>query len=347
MSYPSVSEILNGGKQHRYAKATVARVQRAAKKLGYEVHPFAKSLKTGKTNIIGVTTLGDDVLGDFNIPYAGKIYAGISDFFTRHNYRLIFDNLPHLATGAERTLSLAQSRLVDGLLFLLFSIDIKRFKDQDAHLLEKMGLPYVVIHSLGEKLGSNSVGLDCTHGGFLATAHLIKHGYRTIGCVVSHNKLHCYNLYQGYAQALRHYGRTVEEKFTYPVPGGDTIREGYGLAEKMLASGQELPRALVVVDECYAHGIIKKFREAGVRVPQDMAIIGFGDVNHEAVEMNDLNTLAQPAHAKGRAAGELLFNLLQGKPPQPLRHIIFKPELLINKSCGCQANNTSSGKGSV
>jgi DNA-binding LacI/PurR family transcriptional regulator len=337
VSFPSVSEILNGGKQHRYAKQTVERVHKAAQELGYEVNHFARSLKKGRTNLIGVTTMGHEVLGEFNNPYAGNIYGGINNFFVRHNYRLIFNNFNNF-TSPEQSLNIVKSRMLDGLIYLLFSFDIDKFVKTELPILRNINTPFVVIHSLDMDLGLNCVGLDCKAGGFSATEHLIRHGYRTIGCVGTPATLHCHNLYQGYTQALQQYGLPLEEKFVYSLEDirgvNSGLGRGYAWAETMLAAQQELPRALFVVDEEYAYGIIKKFGEAGVRIPHQVAIIAFSDINTEAVQLTELTTLAQPASEKGFQAGRRLLELIR-QPGSPPATIVLQPALHIRKTCGC------------
>jgi DNA-binding LacI/PurR family transcriptional regulator len=259
------------------------------------------------------------------------VYQGISDFFVQYDYKLIFHNF-HDLTRSRQPLDLVKSKLVDGLIFVRFSIDIQQFKKEEFPILQKINKPFVVIHSLKEDLGMTSVGLDCVYGGFMATEHLIQHGYPTIGCVTQPG-LHCDDLLRGYRQALEQYHLPLREEFIYAL-AGQTSDEASELAERLLQDKSKLPRALFVVDEYWAYPMIKKFWAAGVRIPQDLAIISFGDVNTEAVALTDMTIVRQPAVEKGYKAGEILRQLLLHPQSAP-GSVILKPSLLVNKSCGC------------
>jgi DNA-binding LacI/PurR family transcriptional regulator len=142
-------------------------------------------------------------------------------------------------------------------------------------------------------------------------------------------------LVKGFKQGLARYDRTLQPEFIYAAEHlGE--KSGYQVAEEMLKGGNPLPRALFVVDDILAYGVIKGFTDAGRRVPQDVAIIGFGDIDSHGTFLTDLTTVRQPARQKGYQAAELLHTLIEHPDERKKPHaIILEPTLTIRRSCGC------------
>jgi LacI family transcriptional regulator len=249
ISQQTVSKVLNK-RNFTVSATTKKKILTTARKLNYRPNVFAQVLKTGRTNMIGIATMGSS-LGRFDMPYAARVYQGISDYYAKHNYKLIFRNLDELV-NKDRGLSLAENRAVDGLIFLLFSHEVGPFKKKQAPVLNKLGIPYVVIHSLGQDFGFNSVGLDTVRGGGLAAEHLLEHGYHTaggIGCVKTPvTNIHCTAMLKGFRQGLARHKVKINPKHVFEIPRVET-RLGYQLAKGMVSRKAALPRALFVIDD--------------------------------------------------------------------------------------------------
>jgi LacI family transcriptional regulator len=291
ISRQAVSAILNN-RQCFVSDSTRQKVLKLVEELNYQPNYFAKSLKGGKTNIISVTAITPTTM--FNQYYPGLVYKGIGDFFKEKNYKLLFQDVSDLKKK-EHCLELAGSNLVDGVIFLLFTRDIEVFQDIMIGLLQKLEIPFVVIHSFRSGFDCPNVGVDCIHGGRIAADHLLEHGYDTIGFVKDARLLpYSEDLYTGYTQALQSRGRSVNEDHLYSVsswlaPGG------YELADKMLAEKRKLPRSFIVFNDTIAHGMIARFTEAGLRVPEDIALMAFGDLINRDYIPHQLSCVTQPA----------------------------------------------------
>jgi len=336
ISQQTVSKVLNK-RNFTVSTATKRKILATARKLNYRPNLFAQVLKTGRTNMIGVATMGSS-LGRFDMPYAGRVYQGIGDFFAKHNYKLIFRNL-HELMGQDMGLNLAENRAVDGLIFLLFSHEVAPFKKKQAPVLDKLGIPFVLVHSLGEDFGFNSVGLDCVRGGELAAAHLLDHGYHSaggIGCVKTPTtNIHCTHLLTGFKRGLAAHGVRMKPKHVFDIPRVET-RLGYQLAKDILSRKADLPRALFVIDDEIVFGLQKGLAEAGIRVPQDLALIGFGDRFSQDYFLSTITSVEQPALEKGYQAAELLYDQLSNNGDNKKhRTVINTPKLIIGNSCGC------------
>jgi LacI family transcriptional regulator len=337
VSYNTVSEIVNLGREHKFADATVTRVKRAAVELGYSANHFARTLKTGRRFLVGVSGLHPRLLVQgFQSPYLATVYGGIAEYFLETPYKLVFHHYSTIDQLGELD-DQVKNRIVDGLIFIIYSYKVPQFVDFHARFLRERGFPFVMVHSSGQDFGYPAVGWDGVAAGRLATAHLLDHGYPTIGLVrvqgQSHLRLN--ELEAGYRLALAQHNRPVDEGLVFRVENFDAIN-GYRFAERLLADRARLPRALFVTDEGIAHGMLKRFVERGVNVPGEVAIVSSGSQIDERLVLSDLTNADTAGRAKGKLAAQMLHQLIE-KPDQPLAQpcTIMTPELVLKKSCGC------------
>jgi LacI family transcriptional regulator len=339
MARTTVSDILNRGKDRLYSRETVERVTMAARELGYEPNHFARSLKTGKTNIVGITSITQLSLLGFKSPYFSDIYLGVGDVFTAKKYKLIFHNYS-TKNSIDELCELARKKIVDGLIIILFSHQVKEFVEYQVRYLTKMHFPFVLIHSLAEQHHCPQVGYNSTAGGSLAAGHLLEHGYKFIGLVTrKDNSPLVENILAGYRQALAGYGQVFRDESVF-FADDYTVQAGHRLAEKLLAQKTTLPRALVAVDDGVAYGMMEKFRQSGLQVPQDVAMISLGSDINETETTSDLTVVRTMGLVKGQKAAGMLLELIDdpGKLEDP-PSIIVPPELMVRTSCGCQSKN--------
>lgn len=332
VSRHTVSKVLNN-RECYVGQQTRQKVLSVVKELNYQPNYFARSLKEGKTNIIGITTISNNI-GVFEQHYPANIYSGISRFFSDKDYKLIFHNFKQSGSVYPYE-ELTRTRMVDGIILLLFARDLEVFrKNRVVAQLKAAGMPLVVIHSLTEDFGCPAVGLDTRYGGYLATRHLLEHGYQEVGFIgFKRMDWQQRDYIAGYRQALAE-GRIKENgEFTYTATGAGS-EDGYRLASDLLEQEKHLPRALVVFTDEVAFGMIAAFREAGVRVPEDIALTSFRNDNHAALLLTGLTTVHEPAQDKGYKAAEMLLKMLDDPKKKP-KPFFFKPKLIKRTSCGC------------
>ncbi|MBD3242685.1 MAG: LacI family DNA-binding transcriptional regulator [Chitinivibrionales bacterium] len=334
----TVSDIINRNETHDYSQKTVARVRDVAAKIGYVHHTQASSLRTGKTHVIGVThSFLTQLQAGFNNPYVTQVYAGVGSALAGKDYNLLFHNVTGVAEQTGDPTDLIRSRQADGLIYIYFSNQQERFENEHAPLLRNTGLPVVVIHSTDRDFPFANVGLDSAQGGYLAATHLIQHGYDQVGLVCHEQTRGLHRAFlAGYEKALKEHGRAVDDSIIYRV-GPNTTHNGMALVRDVLCGGGTFPRALFVTEDATAYGMMRALAEAGVRVPEDVAIVGFGDYYNEAHIVHTLTSVVQPAFRKGQAAARILLKLL-GDPDQVgmAGTVVFEPELRTRTSCGCE-----------
>jgi LacI family transcriptional regulator len=340
ISTPSVSMILNK-KPYAVTTETRERVFRIARELDYQPNYFARSLRSRRTDIIGISGIWKNFTGLFSQPYLLEVFDGIRGHLNRHNKKIVFQEFGQ-EDIFDQSFKLAKSKMIDGVIFVLFSGEIKNFMEEQVRQFKEAKIAFVLIHSLQEPLAFPNIGLDCVQGGFMATEHLIQHGYRTIGCVkIPSQHKHSENLFTGYQAALRNYNVPFDSSFVYECESL-TIQQGYQIGRAILDKKGDRPCSLFVTDDLLAYGMIKKFNEKGIRVPQDIALISFGDYANPYHELlsTKLTTIRQPGREKGEKAAEVLLSILEHPDNMEIELAkIFTPSLTIRESCGCSTQS--------
>lgn len=335
ISLSAVSRVLNN-KNSLVSEKTKEKVLAIARECNYQPNLFAKSLKTGRTHIIGITSGTERPLAEmFGQPYMNAIFAGLGDVLTDQDYKLIFYRIK--ATDPQHPATdIAQSRLVDGLVFILLADFFDYFQKNKLPLLRALHIPFVVVTSFKQDFGLPFIGLDCVAGGQTAARHFIEHGYQEFGFVTRQRPNIFYNdLKGGYLAALADYGVTGKSVQQYECKN-IFVSDGDALAGRLLHERVRLPRAFFCVEDHLALGMMRRFRATGLSIPDDVAFIGFGDLIDPNRYPHDLTSVRQPAHEKGEQAGQLLLRILQSPPESPCpESIIMAPPLVIRQSCGC------------
>ncbi|MBM4431208.1 MAG: GntR family transcriptional regulator [Chloroflexi bacterium] len=190
-----------------------------------------------------------------------------------------------------------------------------------------------VVHVDEPEVSGNVILLDSECAGFLATQHLLEHGHRRIGLIsgplIWANVRACY---LGYERALRAAGLQAEADCVVQVPTF-TLEAGRQAARRLL----DLPRpptALFGAADVLAIGAMRAIEERGQRVPEDVAVVGYNDIDLAALVKPALTTVAAPSYEMGVAAMSMLLDLLAGRPVKQ-RRVMLPTRLMVRQSCGC------------
>lgn len=336
ISYSAVSQILNNSsRRNKFAPATIERVLACAQELGYTTNQFAKSLKTGRTMLVGITGSTNVQTGDtFFQPYFSKVFSGINEVIGRDGYRLVLQNTSgNLPLDAAR--EIGQSQITDGLIYILAPNDISEFNETHLPMLKALKQPFVVIHSQDKMEGCNNVGVDAITGSMRVVDHLTDQGYRRIGFVNRTGGHRLYdNLLQGFTQAHTYMDIPFSTKLNLFMVGNDGAEHGYRLVNRLLAQKTKLPEAFFVVNDWIAQGMMLRFRHAGIRVPEDISIIGYGDFIDQSYNYTGLTTLSGMATEKGWKGGSMLLQSIKNNAHTTSK--IIDPQIIVRDSCGCR-----------
>jgi LacI family transcriptional regulator len=301
VSQPTVSRVLN---QNDTAVAisddTRQRVLAAIDELGYRPNVLARSLRTQRTQTVAL--LIADLANGFYHPIA----RAVQDVARQHDYEVFIANSDHLYENEKHFCNIVSRRAVDGVIMVpihLTNEDLTRF-------IEETNTPVAV---LGEQIDHQEIDvvyIDDEKATYEATRWLIDdRGYTSLGFIGSTDDFPPGpRRLRGFMRALTESGLSLDPRFMCL---GDFTREsGEEIARKLIQGGK-LPRALVVVNDLMAIGMMLTLQEAGYRIPDDVAVLGFDDIPEATIVRPALTTIAQYPRNIGQVLAELLFSRIE------------------------------------
>jgi LacI family transcriptional regulator len=197
--------------------------------------------------------------------------------------------------------------------------------------LQERGVPFVLIDRFFRRLDCPYVGVNDRAVGRMATEHLIQLGHTGIGHILGPPVSTGLLRYEGYLRAMKAHGVTVNPKFT--VKGGFDYNGGREAMTRLLAAKQQ-PTAVFAANDPSAIGAIQACREAGLRIPADISIIGAGNIEGAIHPSPFLTTADWPRLELGRAAAKMLLRMIPPKHEHRSQRKIFQPRILVRQSTG-------------
>ncbi len=302
------------------SQATRARIRRLAQEMGYSPDAGARSLVRGRTCTIGVvvTTIAD--------PWAADVVEAIEAAAYAHGYSVILaasQDDPEREVAAVETL---RSKRVDAII-----VTSSRVGALHQERLAAAGVPVILLnsHSLQHVPHTFSVRVDDMHGARLATEHLLARGHRRIAHVAglpghspSADRL------AGYREALAAADIAFDETLIWP---GNGRPAGGEQALQAFLARTDRPTAVFCYNDMTAIGLLRAAQHAGVRVPDDLAVIGFDDILFAAYVSPALTTIAQPKTELGQRAMEMALALMND-PTQPVGNLVLQGRLVVRAS---------------
>lgn len=294
------------------SQATRARVLATAERLGYAPHPAARSLSMRRSGSVGLLT-PQPLETVFANPFVAELIQGIGEVCREHNLTLLL--VPPLNGSLDSAITRAA---VDGFISLGLNAG-----DRTVETLGRLDLPWVLLDS-DPPNGGTAVNVDDFGGAVLAANHVLGLGHRAIA-IVGLGPARGERARQGVgARRLAGYRQAIKAAGA-PQPvldaAGVTFASG-ATAFRRLWQGNRKPSAVLAMSDMAAIGLMAAARDAGVRVPEDLSVVGFDDLPVAAWVHPGLTTVRQPIVEKGRQAARLLVASLAGQPvhsPKPLR----------------------------
>ncbi len=306
--------------------ATRKKVLDAARKLGYTPDHVAQSLVLKKTHTIGV------VVPEITHSFFPEAIRGIEEVTYRSGYHLILTHSAEDAVRERDALRTLESKRVDGIL-----ISTAQTVTDDSVYREAIarGIPVVFFDRVVPGIGAACVSIDDQESARMLTNHLIGHGYRRIAHLSGPSRVSIGRArLEGFRNAMEDHQLDVPSEFV--VHAGFHETGGYKAMRILLAlPAERRPRAVVAVNDPAAFGAIMAILEAGLRIPDDIAIGGFSDDIRAPLMPVPLTTVRQPAYEVGQQAAQALVDIIEGKPHQHDR-VTLEAELVLRRSCGCQ-----------
>ncbi|MEZ9059194.1 substrate-binding domain-containing protein [Vibrio pelagius] len=317
VSTSTVSHVIN---KSRFVSDEIAeRVNKAAKELNYAPSALARSLKMKQTKTIGmlVTTSTN--------PFFGEVVKGVERRCYEKGYNLILCNTEGDSERMKSSIDTLLQKRVDGLMLMCSTLE-----GEHLDVFERYPELPVVVMDWGPMLFASDKIQDNSHqGGYMATQHLIDNGHTEIGCITGPlHRNQASSRYEGFKQAMSEANLKVNADWI--VESNFECDGGFDAFQTLKTRGR-LPSALFVCNDMMAMGVIHAAAQDGLRVPQDLSLIGYDDIHLSKYMTPALTTIHQPKHRLGKAAVDTLLSRLESPDVYP-QVVELEPTLVERSS---------------
>jgi len=320
ISVSTVSRVVNN-KSYVNPK-TREKVLKALEQMNYTPNQVARSLKNKSTNTIGI------VVPDISEDFFAYVIKGIDEVLSNNEYSIILCDTGEKPEKEELYLNLLMEKQIDGV--ILATVSKKHLTLQK--LLEK-GLPVIFIDNLPNlKVGYDSVMIDNSKASSMAVEHLINLGHKNIGIITGkQDETTGYERLLGYKKALQDNNIKVDENLI--TIGDFKEKSGYDNMKILIERNKSLT-AVYVVSSKMTYGATKAIMEKGLKIPKDIALVGFDVHDSSGLITPSITTIIQPEENIGEVAAELMLKRLKENGERHNQKIILEPDILIRDSCG-------------
>jgi len=323
VSHTTVSRALND--KGRICNETKEKILSIAKELNYRPDFIARSLVMKRTKTLGL------VITSILNPFYAELAQGIEATATGLGYNIIFCSTRSNLSTEKQYIDMLRSKGVDGIIFTSAHI-----KDPNILELSEEEFPIVLVNrrtylpAVREKI--DYVGVNNIRGGYLAVEHLIKLGHERIGLIGGSSESSVgFERLEGGKKALETYG--LAEMSNYFLDGDFLKGSGYQGGKRFIRM-PDPPTAIFAANDYMALGVHEAICDEGLKVPEEMALVGFNDIEFTAAKGIELTTIGQKKYEMGAVAVKLLVDRVEGGKVGPSKEIILEPELIIRRTCG-------------
>lgn len=323
VSVTTVSHVIN---ETRYVSDELrARVLKAMEELNYHPNILARSLRRGKTHTIAL------IVPDNSNPFFAEIARVAEMIGFENDYSVILCNSNKSVEREAAYLDVLIAKKVDGVIFIAAGSPQEHLQE-----LAREGIPVVVADRDVPQTLADVVLVDHEQGGYDATKYLISLGHRRIACIAGPSPLTpSADRVRGYKRALAEAHIPFDEQLV--VPSTESYIGGE-IAMTQLLNLDEPPTAVFAYNDVNAIGALRAIANAGLRVPQDISIVGFDDIPLASAVVPSLTTIAQPIAELGTLATELLISRIRGSNTSSGQRIMLETRLVVRESCAPYCN---------
>jgi LacI family transcriptional regulator len=319
VSVGTVSNVLNN--PDLVADTTQARVRRAIEDLGFVRNASARQLRAGRSRAVGAIVL------DVANPFFTEVTRGIEDRLSEAGCVLMLCSSDDSREKESHYLTMLEEQRVLGVLITPAARDVAELERA-----RRLGTAVVLLDRPSPSPELCSVAVDDVRGGELAGDHLLALGHRRIGFVNGPRAIRqCADRRRGLRKAVRAAGLNPDEVIVEVSTGAMNAHGGEAAVAGMLDGGRRRPTAICCVNDVTALGVLRALIQRGITVPDDMAVVGYDDVEFAEMLATPLTSVRQPKYRLGHAAADLL--LAEAVDPEH-RHqqLLFRPELVVRES---------------
>jgi len=320
VSVGTVSNVLN--RPDIVASPTRVRVLAAIKALGFVRNESARQLRAGRSRMIGLVVL------DVANPFFTDVARGVEDEASKSGLAVIMCNSDEQMDRENGYLDLLEQHRVQGIL-------ITPVTDDEVSLarLQARGTPVILVDRRSPSGNQCSVAVDDVLGGDLAVSHLLAAGHQRIafaGGPVSLRQVA--DRRDGALRALNRARPQTAELMVIDTPALNVAAGKRAGAQIAAADLADRPTAVFCANDLVALGVLQEMTQSGIKVPDDIAIVGYDDIDYAAAAAVPLSSVRQPRHQIGRTAARLLLEEALEEDSHKHRQVIFQPELEVRRS---------------
>jgi LacI family transcriptional regulator len=318
VSKTTVSHVIN---KTRYVSEKLrTRVLSVMNEMGYEPNILARSLRRNETCTIGL------IVPNNANPFYAEVAWGVESLTFEAGYNTILCNSDRNLEKEIRYIDLLMKKRADGILFVGAWAGEQT---EHLHKIFKRGVPLVAVDRYVPGLEIDTVVVNNTLGGWLATMHLAGLGHRRIACIGG-IPLYTPNAdrVKGYCKALAETGLPFYDE--YLIRSDFQYEGGYSAAQRLLAL-KDPPTAIFACNDLLAIGAMRAALDLGLRVPESVSIVGFDDIRIASFTNPPLTTVAQPMYKMGQRGAEILLERIR-ESGLPVKHEVWQPELIVRGS---------------
>jgi len=319
VSVGTVSNVLN--RPDRVARATRERVLAAIDQLGFVRNEAARQLRAGRSRTIGLVVL------DIGNPFFTDLAAGVEEAAAEAGLSVVLCNSGESVAREEHYLNLLQEQRSFGILITPVSTNMRRIDE-----IREQGTPSVLVDR-GAAGRRCSVSVDDVVGGHQAATHLLGIGHKRIAFIGGPKSLNqVSDRLKGARQATTEAGLAASHLLVIETPALN-VSEGRASGAKVAALPKaRRPTAVICANDLIALGVLQEMTRLGLSVPDDLAIVGYDDIEFAGAAAVPLTSVRQPRAQLGSAAAKLLIEEVTSPDEHTHRQVVFEPELIVRES---------------
>lgn len=301
--------------------ATKKAVKETAARLNYRQNKIASSLRSGKSDTIGV------IVPNLHVSFFSSVVSGLEKVMNANGYNILLyqsnESNKHEAKGIETFL---QSR-VEG---IISSVTTETKSEVYQEIISR-NIPLIFFDRELSELGMPSVVIDDYKGGFIATEHLIKQGYKNILHITAHQEIAIFKeRLRGYIDALKHYNLPVNEELI--IKGNFSLEFGKDVVKQTRQQGI-IYDAVFALEDYTAMGAMQALKESKIKVPDEIGVIGFANESFGSLVSPALSTIDQQTSKMGEETARLFLNKIKNEPKTGTpEKLVLDPILIIRES---------------
>jgi len=324
-SASTISRALNNNPN--ISEASRKLIKKTAEEMGYRPNILAASFRTKRTNTIGI------VVPLINRHFFSSVISGIEEVAYKRGFTVTISQSNDNYVKEDKIVHTLFSNRVDG---VIVSIGMNTTDFSHLKLFTDRNIPLVFFDRVVDEIEAHKIVVDDFGGSYLATKHLIEQGAKNLAHIGGPLNLQLYkNRQDGFYKAVKESGLEIDESL---ILNNSLTRQDGTIAIKKLIQNKKLPDAIFCANDTTALSVIIYLKEIGVKIPEDIMIVGFSNEPFSEVVTPSISTIRQPGFLMGKKAAELIIHQINNKKVKPVFETITMPTELIIRNSSKRAN---------